>query len=309
MSEQTDFQSHQGTKYAGADRPGPSTLAIATNWIGAIVSISLVTGLGVWGYQLAVRDVREIPVVRALDGAMRVQPEDPGGQTAAHQGLAVNTVQAEGAVEDPAVQVVLAPAPVSLTAEDTAPLEGRPVARENDLEVTAQSLTDVRADTTATAGHVDVEPAVVTDGIKADLLAAGAARLAGLPGVKRSPRPRARLVSLNGIAASAVEVKSTSAEADRRPIDADPAKVVPGSRLVQLGAFDDRISAEREWGYILKRHGDLIGSRQRLILLAESGGRSFYRLRVVGFEDLNDSRRLCSALVARGTPCIPVTAR
>ena len=35
-------------------------------------------------------------IVRAMEGPSRVQPDDPGGQTASHQGLAVNAVQSDG---------------------------------------------------------------------------------------------------------------------------------------------------------------------------------------------------------------------
>ena len=65
-----------------------NSLVTATNIAGAIVSLSLIAGVGVWGYKLMVRDVSGIPVVRAAEGEMRVRPENPGGQLAQHQGLA-----------------------------------------------------------------------------------------------------------------------------------------------------------------------------------------------------------------------------
>ncbi len=46
-----------------------------------------------------------------------------------------------------------------------------------------------------------------------------------------------------------------------------------------------------------------------MIQKAESGGRTFYRLRAMGFADLSDARRFCSALVAGNADCIPVTTR
>ncbi|RVV98815.1 SPOR domain-containing protein [Mesobaculum littorinae] len=79
------------------------------NWTGGLLSLALVGGLGVWGYQLLVRDVTGVPVVRALAGPMRVAPEDPGGTLADHQGLAVNAIAAEGVAAGPAEQVMLAP--------------------------------------------------------------------------------------------------------------------------------------------------------------------------------------------------------
>ena len=47
---------------------------------GALTSVALIAGLAIWGYRLAVRDVTGVPVIRAMEGPMRVAPEDPGGQ-------------------------------------------------------------------------------------------------------------------------------------------------------------------------------------------------------------------------------------
>ena len=66
------------------------------NVIGATCSVALVLGLVVWGYKLAVRDVNGVPVVRALEGPLRISPENPGGDFAVHQGLSVNAVAAAG---------------------------------------------------------------------------------------------------------------------------------------------------------------------------------------------------------------------
>ncbi len=279
--------------YRDLDPPGYHTgiLGALTNWLGAIVSVFLVVGLVFWGYQITMRDVTEVPVVRALEGPLRVQPDDPGGEIAAHQGLAVNTVQSDGTVGTPADQVVLAPPPIILSDEDLALADLRPE---------PMNLTDVSANTSAIDEQAAIEAAVL------EAVSEGAAKeeinaLAHLPGVKSSPRPKARVdvasLDVAGLTAASVDV------------DVDPSTVLTGTRMVQLGAFDDRTAAIAEWDIIIDRHGDLIGPRKRLIQEAESGGRSFYRLRMVGFESLSDSRRLCSALLARGTPCIPVTAR
>ena len=57
------------------------------------------------------------------------------------------------------------------------------------------------------------------------------------------------------------------------------------------------------------RFGDYLAGKRRLIQEASSGGRTFYRLRALGFDDLSDARRFCSALVAEGADCIPVVTR
>lgn len=97
----------------GADR--------ARSWVngaGAVTSVALIVGLGVWGYDLAVRDVRGIPVIRALEGPARTAPENPGGELASYQGMAVNEIAADGTAGDPADRLTLAPKVEGLAEED-----------------------------------------------------------------------------------------------------------------------------------------------------------------------------------------------
>lgn len=106
------------------------TFSTVTNLFGAAASLALIVGVGIWSYQLFMRDVSGVPVVRAAEGPMRVQPEDPGGQQAQHQGLSVNDVAAIGGAGGPADTLKLAPAPLDLTAEDEAlPSVGQSIAQ------------------------------------------------------------------------------------------------------------------------------------------------------------------------------------
>ena len=70
---------------ADVREPAGRRVANVANWAGAAVSLALVVGVGIWGYKLLVRDVTGIPVVQAMEGPMRVAPEDPGGTLADHQ--------------------------------------------------------------------------------------------------------------------------------------------------------------------------------------------------------------------------------
>lgn len=106
-------------QYGAAGNATAKSLTNMTNIAGAVVSLALIAGVGVWGYKLMVRDVSGIPVVRAVQGDMRVRPEEPGGQLAMNQGLAVNAVAADGGTQPPADRFVLAPRPVALADEDT----------------------------------------------------------------------------------------------------------------------------------------------------------------------------------------------
>lgn len=315
------YQAYPETEgYDAAPAPHIGFMGRTLSYFGAFSSIALIAGLGIWGYQLTMRDVTDVPVIRALEGPSRIQPDDPGGQLAEHQGLAVNSVQAEGEAEGPAPQIILAPEPIDLTTEDVvlaAPEEGT---------VPTGTATDELAETIGTVVSLSLQEQALTPEEQAELLAARLAdgtdpifsepvpepaveRLdTSVPGVNLSLRPvlrpRVDLKKLQETAASA------AASGSIEPIvDADPAKIVSGTRLVQLGAFDDEITARAEWDKIAAGFSDYMDGKRRLVQEAKSGGRTFYRLRAVGFDDLNASRRFCAVLVAANAACIPVLAK
>ena len=114
------------SRHAGAhaarltDRPGVlAGVARLTHYVGALVSVALMAALAIWGYQLVVRDVSGVPVIRAVEGDARVAPEEPGGELTDRTGLAVNNVAA-GEKASPAERVAIAPAPTALDGQDVA---------------------------------------------------------------------------------------------------------------------------------------------------------------------------------------------
>ena len=86
----------------------------------------------------------------------------------------------------------------------------------------------------------------------------------------------------------------------------DPATIATGTRLVQLGAYASPEIALIEWANMDTQFGDYMVGKEPVVQQAQSGGRSFYRLRAMGFSDLADARRFCSVLVTEGANCIPV---
>ncbi|QCO56825.1 SPOR domain-containing protein (plasmid) [Pseudorhodobacter turbinis] len=261
---------------------------------GAATSIALVLGLGYWGYRLAVRDMTGIPVVRAMEGPMRVAPEDPGGVIASNQGLSVNAVAEDGGISAPADRLILAPEPVGLTEDDTT------VAAATGTDLPANGGMTLDADTDINA--------------LADMLAEGSVALSadiGTPAeaapepafnlpkgaLAQSPRPRARPSGVVTLARAPVATEITGEN------------LASGTRLVQLGAFDSAEIARKEWDRLAGKFGDLLVGKTRIVQSAKSGGRTFYRLRAAGFDDEADSRRFCSALVAERAACIPVAVR
>ncbi|MDO6585775.1 SPOR domain-containing protein [Salipiger sp. 1_MG-2023] len=101
-----------------AEAPAGRRIATLANWAGAAVSLALVAGVAVWGYKLLMRDVTGVPVVMAMEGPMRIAPEDPGGKLAEHQGLAVNDIAGTGLAAPVPDRLMLAPVQPGLSAED-----------------------------------------------------------------------------------------------------------------------------------------------------------------------------------------------
>lgn len=335
--------------YPEPDRE-PGKFGQMAAFLGAAASVALVVGVGVWGYKLVSRDVSGVPVVRAIEGPMRVQPDSPGGRPADHQGLAVNTVAAQGTAAPPPDRLVLAPKPVSLS-EDDAPINeleptpaavkdaGQPVTLSEEAVASFQSgavdalvaeLTQgveplvensepASVEPTQVAAIVQPSPVSLTDEVEevaidpADLIALQPdPAVLSAPGVRQSLRPQvrpARAVLSGGSDSATLTAAINAAVETAAGLDIDPETLPVGTRLAQLGAYDTPEVARAEWDRLNTRFGDYMDGKKRVIQKASSGGRTFYRLRAMGFDDLSDARRFCSALVAERADCIPVTTR
>lgn len=299
--------------------PGPerSNLIVKlTNLTGAALSLALIAGVGVWGTKMVMRDVSGVPVVRATEGPMREAPADPGGDAAANQGLAVNAVAAEGTAAAPADRLVLAPPPLELSLEDVSPvIQPQAVAEATPRAELVEQAPQAAPEEVQTASILAL----------ADQIAAGAPALAPLEeavtgadavegaevetveGAAAVLRPRARPASLTSVSEAVALAVAAARSAPADEVDADTIPL--GTRLAQLGAYDSAEVARAEWDRLAGRFGDFLEGKQRVIQRAESGGRTFYRLRAMGFADLGDARRFCSALVAERAECIPVVTR
>lgn len=299
---------------AGRPQLGPAQLG------GAIISLALILGLGVWGYKLMVRDVTGVPVIRALEGSARLLPDDPGGQLAMHQGLAVNSVTADGSAAAPADRYVLAPATASLTDEDQPMSEVQPVLSSYEPSNDAFALQ--AAPETLEQVAVNEEDALELQSVE-DLAAAAEdmAEDMATTDVMISPIPKPRPVRLASLAQSATTSTTRTDAASLDGVAGDilaaiggvnemtPSEVPAGSRLVQFGAFQSEDIARSEWDRLSGRFEELMEGKTRVIEQAESGGKSFYRLRAYGFADASDANRFCAALTAMNAACVPTVQR
>ncbi|KAB6715075.1 SPOR domain-containing protein [Roseobacter sp. TSBP12] len=261
------------------------------------------------------RDVNGVPVIRALEGSARMVPDDPGGQLAMHQGLAVNSVTADGSAAAPADSLILAPRIATLSDEDQPMSATQTVASAYEPENTAYTVQPeepvVAPDMTTVA--VEDDP-LELDSVEE--VASAADVMPETSGIVHSPRPKPRPVRLASLA-SVPSTSSASLEGVAGDIlaaigatdELAPSEVPTGARLVQFGAFQNEEIARSEWDRLSGRFEDLMEGKSRVIERAESGGTTFYRLRAYGFADASDANRFCAALTAMNAACVPTVQR
>ena len=285
---------------------------VAFYWVGAALSLSLLTGAIGWSYQLIVRDISQIPIVRAQLGPLRVAPDDPGGLTAANQGLSVTqlTVNERPLLSD---EIFLAPA-AEVLSEENVVLQ---ISEENSsltikekfdtLEVSTENSLDLKIlpEQNATGLASNNEAVLSTAAFspkKLEIENAVSLALALTNEVNssfNSLRPKIRPVALN----------QTQTDNIAQSVPNELVVTLPvGSAVVQLGAFESKRLAQIEWQRLEALLGSVLTSKNMVIQKAESGGKVFYRLRAFGFDDLSDARQFCSAVNDK-VACIPVVTR
>jgi SPOR domain len=217
----------------------------------------------------------DAPMVRLRAGS--------GGQPAGENGATADQVAGQSAMS--AVDRL-----VDELTSGVTPLQDAPAAPP---EIIAASARIVQP---AALAPVDPQPAAS---------APAAARPSG--GMARSLRPQLRPVRA-GQANNEV-ARPVLASAPDASLDVDPDNLPKGTRLAQLGAYDSPEVARAEWDRLNNRFEAYLAGKSRVIQQASSGGRTFYRLRAMGFDDISDARQFCSALQAENADCIPVTTR
>lgn len=360
-----------------AEAKPPVALKRLTNRAGAVFSIALILGMAIWGFQIAVRQARGVPLIQAQDGAMRIKPEDPGGVQVAHQGLSVNNVAAEGEVAAPPERLMLAPRPVELSEDDVAGYAPMPAsAVVPSLTPTIPAPDAIEDEGTSTAAfegddtQIEQEPEVASEPVQASTgaivpilvasqespkAAKSLAPVASIAAIRAAPAPAiagptpqpllavpalamAEPDALPDAAATATATPAaiaTSIRPQHRPgkagstaapdtaanaswddnsalatqLPLDAATIAKGTRLVQLGAYDDAAAASRDWAKLVGLYAVYFEGKRPVIQKAQSGGKTFFRLRALGFADEDAARRFCAVLLNDRAQCIPVLTR
>lgn len=315
------MRDHSGYDYESVAHPDDSPGLIpekVRRLAGAAVFLGLVVTLGIWSYRLGTRDATEVPIIKAMAPA-RVEPADPGGLQAAHQGLEVNGVLAGKPT------IVASNAPAARLAPDALASEDAP---QGDLLLSAPAALAEQVLQRDSAPLTDAEEQDILGDDGDDLLASpddGAppdaddvAALDVAAPVLAGPRPMNRPAGLK-----VVRPAKTAAVASKPVATPPPATLIPasastsaakevksvktGTRLVQLGAFDSDALTRQAWTQLVAQNRDLLGSKSLYVERTTANARVFYRLRVSGFQTADQTRQMCESLRARGIDCIPVT--
>ena len=312
---EVDFDDFEDAVYATARGPMQAQrYGLWLNYAGAASSIALVLLLAVWGYKLAMRDVNGVPVMRALEGPMRMAPTDPGGQEATNQGLSVNAIASTGVASPVADKLQLAPAATALTADDAAGLAG-PVAGQGTAAPKAADANAVLA------------PGALPAAASADMSAALPTALSDGDLAVQENGPDVTAMAVADAVASAVATGPATGKAvavSLRPhprpgktamtsagsvVEVDPMTIALGTRLAQLGAFDTPQEARAKWDVLSGKYAEVMAGKSLVIQQAVSGGKTFYRLRAIGFDTDEDTRRFCAVFEAANADCTPVAQR
>lgn len=281
-------------------------------WTGAALSLFLLAGAIGWSYQLIVRDVNQIPIVRAQLGPLRVAPDNPGGLTAANQGLSVTQLAVN---EKPLLsnEIYLAPAAEILNEENLAlkvkeeyesdkvdgAFEIKEVNAENSMNL--EALPDQKeVDSRSNDLGVLSKAAFSQKKIEIENAVSLALSITNEPDKSLSwLRPKIRPVGF---------YRNGNITEDQIVSNEPMPKLPIGSAVVQLGAFDSKSLAESEWQRFEKILGSILIPKKMVVQKAESGGKIFYRLRASGFSDISDARQFCTAISDK-VACIPVVTR
>ncbi|HEY0213618.1 MAG TPA: SPOR domain-containing protein [Paenirhodobacter sp.] len=225
-------------------------------------------------------------------------------------------VKVERIEPDPLPEAEPATAPVSQVPQGTAlavqdevvPIDGPEV-----MEGTSAAQIRSAAAEAARVRPVPRTVPVIPENLAARSTTTTQAVADALPGVKTSPRPAGRPSTIRPTARTDSAKPDTATAVNPAPVakadEIDPLSLPADARVAQIGAFDTVEIARAEWNRVAARTGAAMAGKSRIIQEAQANGRTFYRLRVAGFDGVEASRKFCDTLKAQGVNCIATVAR
>ena len=313
-------------KQGNADRPshaatGPrsqqSVLSVVSTWVGAALAMVVLLGLGTWFYQLGVRDAQSVPVIRASTEPVKIRPADAGGEVTPHQEIAsYNAGSGEDVVEPEPQLAESAPEP----AEEDQPVAVAPQPVETAPEPVASPEPEVVEPEVAEPAAPETSPLPQAEPEQQATVATVVPTAPeAAPEAEAAPEPIPPAGESSPLApAFSPEIRSRPANLRDRMVAAREAAEVDQDKLaeralasrvkIQLRASPSRDEVVAAWRRIQAANRDVLGAKALALQTTNSGGTTFYRLRVGPFRDRAEANAVCQALRARGQDCIVTTS-
>lgn len=334
-----------GLDDAEAERPAARSRSALSMGLGAGLALAVFGGVGYWLYDLGTRETGRIPVVAAVSGPVKTVPQTVESPVRHRDISSFDLAEAETAQVEP--EVLLAPDPQPLSEEDISlrdleDILGVPTPRPARASASASGSASVappeprELPLVAPDGTAAPQPRPGSAGEGDDLARRSQETETALRSLEApAPRPAPRASDLPA-PLPADPVQDSEADdgtaprvaplAPRRP-DNLPARFAAAQRdalddiaslktqakqsrhQIQLGAYSSEGEAKEEWSRIAGANTDLLNNRELAVQTTESGGRTWYRLRVGPFASQAEAGSICEALKARDQACIAVINR
>ena len=279
-----------------AHSPGESrsSLGLLLTVLVCLISIFLLGSFLYWGYGVIVQSESKVTIIKASDGPLKVLPEDPGGNLASHLGFSVNLVQESGQVAGPSARIFLAPPAISVQESDLRSLSGFGDSNGaidlkssiNDALAVIFKDTDTLSEVTfLNLKEIPIKEDIVEKAIVSKSLARPEKRPIKIVSATLHQDLVAQIV-LNQVKASMVDSKD--------------------ELMVHLGSFKNNVLASAHVENFVVRHKGYLTDKTVFLQKSETGGRSIYRMRAIGFSNVSEMEKFCAIINSFGNDCMPI---
>lgn len=281
----------------------------------ALVVTVLFAGMIWFAYSRGVQEGAERvpPRIAAAEGPVKVRPQDPGGLDVPHQDKLVYDQMGGGAEREGEAIEELLPGPEE------------PLARPEPAPLPPLGQAAPAPDMVPPANEIPPPALGTAPGTSPDQdLAQGAGQPAAAVPAEAPAQETAEEDEIVEIEVGEDGVPTTIApppEAADRPAPEPtpqvalapppPAALTPpamtqgGGAFVQLAAFRDEGGARKAWERIVAEHPDLFADRSLVLVQADVGGTTYYRVRTGPFPSRAAAAEFCAKLKRQGQDCIP----
>ncbi|MCF3628849.1 SPOR domain-containing protein [Thalassospiraceae bacterium LMO-SO8] len=305
-----------------------------TVWL--LLVLILVTAAGLGGFLFGDRlaglsgeESGQVPVVHAAEGAIKVRPDNPGGQDIPFRDYDINKrMQGEaptGRVENllpPPEQPRELPRAQASTAS-TAPAQVPPVPAATAGAQLAPPTEQSNAEALLPSAPAPApKPAAPTSMPAREVAPPPPATVAKAPTPQPAPPPpvpASPAASSTGGPIALVPKSATAAPAAAQPTPvakvAPPPPSAPAATetaalsgwQVQLAASRAATAAKAEGERLKQKHSDVLGKLAVNIVRADLGAKGvFYRIRLGPARDKDEARAVCAQLAKRGQGCLVI---